>query len=144
MYILNIAKAIKKITVKELKDFNFDRYHQQVGFPKENSYYSIKHQKKNDLFPTKLIKAEAIINESEIDDVFESIYTIISNIQKYLGKGLCWIIDSIVSHTINVSHYNFLVGSTYIKLPKELDHPRIGLINVQNINDNECLKWCLV
>ena len=33
-------------------------------------------------------KTEAIINESDIDDVFESIYSIIiSNIQKYLGQG---------------------------------------------------------
>ena len=32
-------------------------------------------------------KAETIINESDIGDVFASIYTaIISNIQKYLGK----------------------------------------------------------
>ena len=32
--------------------------------------------------------AEIIINESDIDDVFQSIYTtIISNIQKSLGKG---------------------------------------------------------
>ena len=29
MYIFNIAKAIKKVAVKELKDFNFDNYHQQ-------------------------------------------------------------------------------------------------------------------
>ena len=34
-------------------------------------------------------KAEIIINESDIDYVFESIYTtIISNIQKSFGKGL--------------------------------------------------------
>ena len=33
-------------------------------------------------------KAEIIINEKNIDDVFQSIYTtIISNIQKLLGKG---------------------------------------------------------
>ena len=33
-------------------------------------------------------KAETIINEIVIDDAFESIYsTIISNIQKSLGKG---------------------------------------------------------
>ena len=35
-----------------------------------------------------------IINEKDIDDVFESIYgTLISNIQKSQGKGSCWIID---------------------------------------------------
>ena len=39
-------------------------------------------------------KAETIINKSDIDDVFKSIYiTIIPNIQKSLGKGLGYIID---------------------------------------------------
>ena len=38
--------------------------------------------------------AETVINKSNIDDVFKSIYiTIISNIQKSLGKGLGYIID---------------------------------------------------
>ena len=27
---------------------------------------------------------------------------------------------------------------------KDLDHPRKLLINVYNIKDNECFKWCLV
>ena len=40
--------------------------------------------------------------------------------------------------------YDPLAGSSYFKLPKELDHPRKGLINVQNISDNECFKWCEV
>ena len=31
-----------------------------------------------------------------------------------------------------------------MKLPKELNHPRKGLINIQNTDDNECFKWCLV
>ena len=39
-------------------------------------------------------KVEIIINGSDIDDVLESVYTtVISNIQKSLGKGSCWIID---------------------------------------------------
>ena len=39
-------------------------------------------------------KAQTIISESNIDDIFESIYiTIISNIQEYLGEGSDWIID---------------------------------------------------
>ena len=29
-------------------------------------------------------------------------------------------------------------------LPKELDHPRKGLINIEKIHDNEWFKWCLV
>ena len=48
-------------------------------------------------------KAETIINESDIDDIFESIYTtILSNIQKSLRKGSDWIIDSVIEHNINV------------------------------------------
>ena len=37
-----------------------------------------------------------------------------------------------------------MAGSSYMKLPKKLDHSRKALTNVQNINDNECFKWCLV
>ena len=87
-------------------------------------------------------KAEVIVNE---DDVFESIYTtIITNIQKFLGKGSGWISDTVIDHTINISKYNPLAGSSYIKLPKWLDLPWIGFINIQNIDDNECFKWFLV
>ena len=86
--------------------------------------------------------AEAIVNESDIDDVFQLIYTtIITNIHNFLGKGSGWIIDSVIDHTINISKYNPLAGSSYIKLPKELDNPRKGLINIQNTDDNECCRY---
>ena len=39
---------------------------------------------------------------------------------------------------------NSLAGSSYIKVPNELDHPRKGLINIQSINDNECFKCCFL
>ena len=49
-------------------------------------------------------KAELIINERDIDDVFQSIHTtIITDIEKSLGKGLAWIIDSVIDHTISIS-----------------------------------------
>ena len=51
--------------------------------------------------------AEIIINESDIGDVFESIYiNIMSNILKSLGKGSVWIIDSVIEHNSNISKYN--------------------------------------
>ena len=41
-------------------------------------------------------KAETFINENDIDDVCESIYTaILSNLYKSLRKGSAWIIDSV-------------------------------------------------
>ena len=77
-------------------------------------------------------KAEIIINESDINNVFESIYsTIISNIQKSFGKSLGWIIDSVINHTISISKYNPLAGSSSIKIPKELNDPRKDLINIK-------------
>ena len=73
------------------------------------------------------------VNKGDIENVFKSVYTtIIANVQKSLGKGSGWIIDSVIDHTISISKYNPLAGSSYIKLPKELDLQRKGLINIQN------------
>ena len=48
-------------------------------------------------------KAEKVINESDIDDLFQSVYTtIISNIQKSLGKSSGLIIDSVIDHAISI------------------------------------------
>ena len=67
-----------------------------------------------------------------------------NNIQKVLGNGSSCIIDLVIKHNIYVSNWNPLAGTSYMKLPKELDHPKKGLINIQNIADNQCFKWCLV
>ena len=90
-------------------------------------------------------KADTIINESDIDGALESICsTIISNKQNSLGKGWGWIVHSVVDHNIIILKYKPLSDSSYIKLPKELEHPTKGSINIQNIIDNECIQWCLV
>ena len=48
-------------------------------------------------------KAEITISESEIDNVFQSIFiTIMENKQKYLRKDSGWIIDSVIGHTIRI------------------------------------------
>ena len=57
--------------------------------------------------------------------MFESSYiTTISNIEISIGKGLGWIIDSIVDHNINISKYNHLAGGSFIKLLKKLEHSK--------------------
>ena len=51
---------------------------------------------------------------SKAEAVFESIYImIISNIQKSLGKGSSWIIDSAIDCIINISKYNPIAGYTF-------------------------------
>ena len=70
-------------------------------------------------------KAEIILNESDIDDLFQSIYAIvISYIQFFFYKNSGLIIDSVIDQNVSISKYNHLAGSSYIKLPKELDYSR--------------------
>ena len=48
-------------------------------------------------------KAEIITNESDIEDLFKSIYTkIITSIKRSLGKDSGWIIHSVIDHCISV------------------------------------------
>ena len=81
-------------------------------------------------------KADVIINKNGIN----LYYSYIKNIQTILRKRLGWIIDSAIEHNINISKYSPLSGSSYIKLPKELDHPRKGLINIQKIDEMNALN----
>ena len=46
MYILNIAGAIRKMSVSKLRDFILENYYKRIGFVKGGSYYSMKHLKK--------------------------------------------------------------------------------------------------
>ena len=55
-----------------------------------------------------------------------------------------WIIDSVIDHNIDISKDNPLVGSIYISFSKQWDHLRKGLVDIQDIYDNEFFKWCLV
>ena len=49
MYILNIVKAIKNMSVSENRDLIFENYYKRNRFYKESSYYSMKRLKKIDL-----------------------------------------------------------------------------------------------
>ena len=68
---------------------------------------------------------------------------ILYRIDASINKGSGWIIESIESQYINISTHRPLVGSSYIDLPIELKHPRKGLINIKN-NDQNCFLWCHV
>ena len=49
MFILNIIKAIKKMSTNEIKDSIFENYYKRIRFSKGSSYYSMKRLKKKDL-----------------------------------------------------------------------------------------------
>ena len=58
--------------VNATKDFIFENYYKRIGFSKENSYYSMKHQEKKDLqrFAIKLI--EKIPDPCNAKEYFQS------------------------------------------------------------------------
>ena len=49
MRIVNIARAIKKMPINEIKDCIFKDYYKRIVFSKESNCYSIKHIKRKDL-----------------------------------------------------------------------------------------------
>ena len=59
----------------------------------------------------------------------------------WTGQDSEWIVDKIEDKHIYIANYDPLVGSSYITLPPELNHPMKGLINIKN-KDTECFKWC--
>ena len=82
----------------------------------------------------------AIGEKYHLNDCFNEIIFRLENWPSH-GSGL--IVDSILNQYLNISSYKPLSGSTHYKLPKELSHPRKGLINIQN-DDNKCFLWCHV
>ena len=85
---------------------------------------------------------QTIINNTEIPASLEASKQIILNkISIWISEGSGWTVESVDKHYLNVVKYAPLEGSSYIKLPKELQNSKKGLINIKN-NDNECFRWC--
>ena len=70
----------------------------------------------------------------------KSIQEILYKIDAWINNGSSWIFESFESQYINISNYSPLLGSSYVKLPTELDHPRKELINIRN-KDQKCFLW---
>ena len=73
-----------------------------------------------------------------IDNAIEIILELIA---RWLSEGSGWVFELVLSHNINIVSYFPLRGTSYIKLPEELCHPKKGLINPKN-EDNRCFLWC--
>ena len=86
--------------------------------------------------------AFTILDNDDIIEALDKAAEEINNkIAEWLSEGSGWIIVEIISHFVNIVKYLPLRGNSYIQLPKELRNSMLGLINLQNI-DNECFRWC--
>ena len=89
-------------------------------------------------------KPKTITNANDFQESLDvNVEQIMNDIHKWISEGSAWIIKSINGHYINIIKYEPLTGSSYIKLPTELQHNKSGLINLKN-KDNECFRWCHV
>ena len=70
-----------------------------------------------------------------------SVQVILKKIGQWLSEGSGWSDDSVDSHYLTIVKYKPMKGSSYIKLPSELQHHVKGLINLK-YKDNECFRWC--
>ena len=125
--LLKILKEMKGIKFNEVLKITFEK---QKGdeLIEEKPYFNTKKQ--------------TLTNEVEITNFLETTQQqIVNKIEQWISKGSAWIIKSVDGHFINVVRYRPLRGSSYIPLPKELQNPAKGIINIKN-NDDECFRWC--
>ena len=65
----------------------------------------------------------------------QSFQEIIYRLENWISRGSGWIVEEIISQFLNVSSYLPLSGSTFIKLPAELQHPMKGVIIIKNVDN---------
>ena len=85
--------------------------------------------------------ATKIVTNSDKYDLDKCFQELLYRTDNWINKGSDWIIESVDGEYINISAYNPLMGSTYIKLPNGLKNPMKGLINIKN-NYNKCFLLC--
>ena len=87
-------------------------------------------------------KAKIVTKSMDIENELNASRQEIRNtIGKWISEGSGWTIDRIDNHYINVTTYQPLNESNYVELPKELQNPAKGLINIKN-KDDERFRWC--
>ena len=85
-------------------------------------------------------KVKTIVAEREIvEAVNRSVEEIVTHMEMWVGEGSGWTLKSIDGHYVSVAKYDPLRGSSYVELPKKLQHSMKGRINIQN-EDNECFR----
>ena len=94
-----------------------------------------------DVYFISLVKI--VINYDFEHLVDKSFIAILHRIDNWINEGSGWVADLVNSKYGNISTYAPFLGSSFIRLPDKLNHPKKGLNNVQN-DDNKCFLWCHV
>ena len=131
---ISIVELFKDLLI-ELKGFKYQTT-LAVLLSKLKNSRSIEY---SPVYLNSLVKT-VINNNFKLDQVFQEI---IHRLESWISHESGWIVEETTIQYLNLSSYLPLNGSTYVKLPRELNHPVKGLINIKN-NDNKCFLWCHV
>ena len=88
---------------------------------------------------------QIILNENDIDKKIDLVISdIMQKITSFSASGASsLVISKINTQYIDIIEYKPLKGSSYIKLPKAIKNPKMGLINIKN-EDQKCFAYCLI
>lgn len=67
---------------------------------------------------------------------------ILNRIHKWQTGGSPWSVKAVHSHKLNVNKYRPLKGGSKLPIPEKVQNSMKGLINMKNLNDDECFRWC--
>ena len=103
-------------------------------------------EKNSGLFEYSTVYFNSLAKRVIVEDYFldHCFNEIIFRLENGINHGSGWIAEEIISQYLNLSSYLPLSGSTYAKLPKELQHSKNGLINIPNTDNKWCFLWCHV
>ena len=88
-------------------------------------------------------KPMVILTTEDIETFLKEAYAQLDkHVDKFTNDGSGWILDNVLSLSVNFSKYTPLKGSSFIELPDYLKTKK-AIINVKN-EDNKCLKWALL
>ena len=78
------------------------------------------------------------------EDVGKGVMGVLNHFDKLCDGGSQMIFGYVHRLYIHVARYAPTSASSYIPLPEPFDHPRKGLINIQNDSDNKCFLYSVL
>ena len=137
----NVIENLLKDNLKSMKSLKFN-YGLEITFTKISKEDQIKI---SDIKEILWSSPQIILNENDIDKKIDLVISdIMQKITSFSASGASsLVISKINTQYIDIIEYKPLKGSSYIKLPKALKNPKMGLINIKN-EDQKCFAYCLI
>ncbi|XP_052124667.1 uncharacterized protein LOC127749656, partial [Frankliniella occidentalis] len=85
------------------------------------------------------------LREEELEEQIKgAILGVLNSYEFSSGEGSQILFGYVEKLEVRVGRYCPLRGSSYLPLPKWLQHPAKGLINIQNYDDDKCFMYCVM